>query len=74
MDNLHLYIYYRSGAAQRVRMGLAGILYDRVPVHLVRNSGEHLPAAFEVRIPQRRVPALELSDDSTKTVTQENVV
>jgi len=35
MGNLHLYIYYRSGAAQRVRMGLAGILYDRVPVHLV---------------------------------------
>ena len=36
-----LYTYFRSGAAQRVRIGLAlkGVAYESIPVHLVRNGG-----------------------------------
>jgi maleylacetoacetate isomerase len=59
-----LYTYFRSGAAQRVRIGLAlkGVAYDSVPVHLVRNGGEHLLPGFKVLNPEARVPVLELSD------------
>ena len=59
-----LYTYFRSGAAQRVRIGLAlkGVAYDSVPVHLVRNGGEQLLPAFKALNPQARIPVLELSD------------
>ena len=59
-----LYTYFRSGAAQRVRIGLAlkGVAYESVPVHLVRNGGEHLLPAFKAINPQARVPVMELSD------------
>jgi maleylacetoacetate isomerase len=64
MSAPRLYTYFRSGAAQRVRIGLAlkGVAYDSVPVHLVRNGGEHLLPAFKAINPQARVPVLELSD------------
>ena len=44
-----LYTYFRSGAAQRVRIGLAlkGVAYESISVHLVRNGGEHLLPAFK---------------------------
>jgi maleylacetoacetate isomerase len=56
--------YFRSGAAQRVRIGLAlkGVAYESIPVHLVRNGGEHLLPAFKAINPQARVPVMELSD------------
>jgi maleylacetoacetate isomerase len=59
-----LYTYYRSGAAQRVRIGLAlkGVNYESLPVHLVRNGGEHLLPTFKAINPQARVPALKLDD------------
>ena len=59
-----LYTYFRSGAAQRVRIGLAlkGVAYESIPVHLVRNGGEHLLPAFKAINPQARVPVMELSD------------
>ena len=58
-----LYTYFRSGAAQRVRIGLAlkGVAYESIPVHLVRNGGEHLLPAFKAINPQARVPVMELS-------------
>ena len=64
MSAPRLYTYFRSGAAQRVRIGLAlkSVTYDSVPVHLVRNGGEHLLPAFKAINPQARVPVLELSD------------
>jgi len=64
MGNPRLYTYYRSGAAQRVRIGLAlkGVVHDTIPVHLIRNGGEHLLPAFKALNPQGRVPVLELSD------------
>lgn len=64
MNPPRLYTYFRSGAAQRVRIGLAlkGIAYDSVPVHLVRNGGEQFYPAFKRLNPQARIPVLELSD------------
>jgi maleylacetoacetate isomerase len=60
----HLYTYFRSGAAQRVRIALAlkGIPYESKPVHLVRDGGEHLKPEFIAINPQARVPALKLPD------------
>ena len=64
MNAPRLYTYYRSGAAHRVRIGLAlkGVSYDSVPVHLVRNGGEHLLPPYRAINPQARVPALQLGD------------
>ena len=43
-----LYTYFRSGAAHRVRIALAlkGIAHEGVPIHLVRDGGEHLLPAY----------------------------
>ena len=39
---LTLYSYFRSSAAYRVRiaLGLKGLAFDTVPVHLLRGGGE----------------------------------
>jgi maleylpyruvate isomerase len=60
MQNLRLYTYFRSGSSHRVRIALAlkGIAYDSVPVHLLRDGGEHLKPAYRAVNPQARVPAL----------------
>ena len=60
MSGVRLYSYYRSGAAHRVRIGLAlkGVGYESVAVHLVQNGGEHLLPAFKALNPQARIPAL----------------
>jgi maleylacetoacetate isomerase len=67
MSTPRLFTYYRSGAAQRVRIGLAlkGLSYESVPVHLVRNGGEHLLPSFKALNPQARVPVLQLGDGTT---------
>ena len=64
MNAVRLYTYYRSGAAHRVRIALAlkGIAYESLPVHLVRDGGEHLRPAFRTVNPQARLPVLELAD------------
>ena len=64
MGTPRLYTYFRSGAAQRDRIGLSlkGDPYESAPVHLVRNGGEHLFPSFKALNPQARVPVLELSD------------
>ncbi len=56
--------FWRSGAAYRLRIGLnlKGVAYDTVPVHLVRNGGEHNSPAYRRINPQGRVPTLILDD------------
>jgi maleylpyruvate isomerase len=56
-----LYTYFRSSAAFRVRIALnyKGIAYQSVPVHLRRDGGEQLSAAFGERNPAHLVPVLE---------------
>ena len=59
---MKLYSFFRSSAAFRVRiaLGLKGLPYETVPIHLTR--GEHRAEAFRGVNPQRRLPALVLDD------------
>ncbi len=58
--DLKLYSYWRSSAAYRVRiaLNLKGLEYDLVPIHLLRDGGEHHRAAFLELNPQGLVPVL----------------
>jgi maleylacetoacetate isomerase len=64
-----LYGYFRSSAAYRVRiaLNLKGLAYEAVPVHLLRDGGEHHAAAYRALNPQELVPALE---DEGRILTQ----
>lgn len=57
---MKLYSYFRSSAAYRVRiaLNLKGLAYETVPVHLLRNGGEHRQPAYTALNPQALVPAL----------------
>ena len=57
---LRLYSYWRSSAAYRVRiaLNLKGLDYQTVPVHLVKDGGEHHGEAYLEVNPQGLVPAL----------------
>ena len=60
-EELRLYSYWRSSAAYRVRIGLnlKGLAYETVPVHLLRDGGEQLSAAYARTNPQKLVPVLQ---------------
>ena len=66
---LDLYSYFRSSAAYRVRiaMGLKGLDYRVIPVHLVRHGGEQLSAEYRQRNPAALIPTLE---DGDQVLTQ----
>jgi maleylacetoacetate isomerase len=57
-----LYSYFRSSAAFRVRiaLNLKGLAYDIVPIHLIKDGGQHKTAGYRAVNPQMRVPALTL--------------
>lgn len=63
MDNhrmLQLYTYFRSSASYRVRIALhlKGLLFESVPVHLLKDGGaQHAPAYQHIN-PAKLVPAL----------------
>lgn len=64
MSTLTLYTYFRSSAAYRVRiaLGLKGLNYDKIPIHLVRDGGEHRKADYLAVNPQGLVPSLRHGD------------
>ena len=70
-DMLTLYTYFRSSAAYRVRiaLGLKGLVYDSIAVHLVRDGGQQHADAYRAINPQALVPSLETADGCT-TLTQ----
>ena len=57
---LKLYTYFRSSASYRVRiaLNLKGLAFESVPVHLVKDGGEQLTAAYRTLHPDGLVPAL----------------
>lgn len=57
---LTLYSYWRSSAAYRVRiaLGLKGLAYRQVPVHLVKDGGQQHADDYKVLNPQELVPLL----------------
>lgn len=59
---MKLYSYFRSSAAYRARiaLNLKGLDYEIVPIHLVKDGGEHKRPAYRAINPQMRVPALKL--------------
>jgi maleylacetoacetate isomerase len=65
-----LYTYFRSSAAYRVRiaLNLKGIGYEPVPIHLIKEGGQHKSAQYRAVNPHMRVPALTL--DSGEVLIQ----
>lgn len=57
---LKLYTYFRSSAAYRVRIALQlkHLDYEAVPVHLVKDGGQHLTEGYRRINPAATVPAL----------------
>ncbi len=57
---LKLYTYFRSSAAYRVRiaLNLKNLPYEAIPVHLVKDGGEHLKEDYRRVNPVGAVPAL----------------
>ena len=57
---LTLYGYWRSSAAYRVRiaLGLKGLAYRQVAVHLVKDGGQQHAAEYQALNPQGLVPLL----------------
>ncbi|MGI4844379.1 MAG: maleylacetoacetate isomerase [Janthinobacterium lividum] len=66
---MKLYTYFRSSAAYRVRiaLNLKGLDYQAVPVHLLREGGQHLMDDYLTINPSGLVPALQ---DDRMTLTQ----
>ncbi len=62
---MRLYGYWRSSASWRVRIGLGlkGVAYEPVPVHLVRDGGEQKKGDHLLRNPMAQVPVLEVEID-----------
>jgi maleylpyruvate isomerase len=56
-----LHSYFRSSAAYRCRiaLNLKGLAYQTVPVHLLKNGGEHNAPAYRALNPQGLVPVFE---------------
>lgn len=66
---MRLYTYFRSSAAYRVRiaLGLKQLEYEPVPVHLVRDGGQHHLDTYKALNPAGLIPALQ---DEQAVLTQ----
>jgi maleylpyruvate isomerase len=62
--SLKLYSYFRSSAAYRVRiaLNLKGLAYDILPVHLLKDGGQHRAPAYLKINPDALVPTM-VTDD-----------
>ncbi len=64
MQPPRLFTYFRSGSSHRVRIALAlkDISYEAVPIHLLRDGGEHRRPDYLALNPQGRLPCMVLED------------
>ena len=62
-DTIRLYNYWRSSASWRVRiaLGLKGLAYEYISVHLVKDGGQQRSAEHHARNPMEQVPTIELT-------------
>ena len=67
---MKLYNYWRSSASYRVRiaLGLKGLDWEEVTIHLLRGGGEQFSESYRAVNPQKMVPALVL--DNGQILTQ----
>ena len=67
--NTHLYSFWRSSAAFRVRiaLNLKGMDYEVIPVHLLKEGGEQSSSNYANKNPNRLVP---LYTDGSHTIHQ----
>jgi maleylpyruvate isomerase len=65
-----LYGYWRSSASYRVRIGLGlkGLSYEQVAVHLVKGGGAQHSAEHKALNPMEQVPVLEVEHEPGLTV------
>ena len=61
---LKLYTYFRSTAAYRVRiaLNLKNLDFEAIPVHLLRDGGEHKSQQYLQKNPTGLVPTLQITD------------
>jgi maleylacetoacetate isomerase/maleylpyruvate isomerase len=62
---MKLYTYFRSSAAYRVRiaLNLKGLVYESIPVHLLRAGGEQKQATYKDLNPLGLIPTLVTDSD-----------
>lgn len=70
MRTYRLYGYWRSSASWRVRAALAfkGLRFETVPVHLMKDGGEHHLAPYAAKNPLETEPLLEVLEDGVVTL------
>lgn len=75
LGKVRLFNYWRSSASWRVRiaLGLKGIEYEYVPVHLVKDGGQQRAGEHKARNPMEQVPALELELGGTRRVVAQSI-
>lgn len=64
---IKLYDYFRSSASFRVRIALniKKVAYEQISVHLVNEGGQHLKSTYAEINPEKLVPCLIDSDETT---------
>lgn len=72
---LTLYTYFRSSAAYRVRiaLNLKSVPYEMVPVHLVRDGGQHRQDWYRAINPQMKVPSLAIETDRGRVILTQSL-
>lgn len=69
-NSLRLYSYFRSSCSYRVRiaLGLKGLDYEYVPVHLLQDGGQQFSESYRNLNPVSEVPSLEVLGEDGEVV------